>query len=196
MTYARLLAALSLIVLAGCSSSSSSPTSSTGRGTQSRAATTGQHAGASNNGLTGFGATRRAWNAHHEADRDPKLVHGCCYGPKITTTDRQSTDTWIAVMADDVISTYIRNFPTGTSRAEALAALARDDLPPDAKLVASKVGDGCELFLYRSATLGRANPDLGNAVSFDLHSGGDETVYDPHDVAGADLSAAPDLGEC
>ena len=87
--------------------------------------------------------------------------------------------------ADDVISNYSRNFPAGTSRTEALAALERDDLPPDAKLVASKVGDGCELFLYRSATLGQANSDLGNAVSFDLHSGGDETVYDPHDVAGA-----------
>jgi hypothetical protein len=151
---------------------------------------------ASRETLTGFGATEANWDAHHQHDLDPKLVPGCCYGPRIDTVDQAGSDTWVGVQTDAVVYLYNRNFPKHTTRSEALAALVRDDLPPDAHMVASKLGSGCELFLYRSAMLAVQAPDLGSYISFDLHSGGDETVYDRSEVTGADLSASSGLGDC
>ena len=91
---------------------------------------------------------------------------------------------------------FTHQFAPDTTKAQALAEIAQLDLPADATLVASKMGDGCELFLYVSAALASAEPDLGSHISFDLHSPGDGTTYVPDQAEGADLSAAPDLGSC
>jgi hypothetical protein len=176
------------------SAKSTSETSQQARNSSSLTATS--PAPTSSNQLTGFGATLANWNARHSADSDPKLAPNCCYGPRIDTVDQAGSDTWAVAEAATEVYLYIRNFSKSTTRAEALAEIVHDDLPPDAKLVSSKIGDGCELFLYRSAMLAKSAPDLGDGISFDLHSGGDETVYYPNQISGADLSIGSDLGTC
>lgn len=181
-------------LLIGCTSNGPSSPASGGISTPAPMSTA---PGNPNNHLTGIGATTANWNAHHDADPDPKLVKNCCYGPLINTDDDKGVDTWAAVQADPIVSLYLRSFPAGTTRDQALSLLTAQDMPSDAKFVNSKIGDGCELFLYSSNLLAAADPDIGSKFAFDLHSGGtDLSRYDPTDISGADMSLADDLGSC
>jgi hypothetical protein len=189
----RVISVVVLLALAGCSNSGTSDPK--GGADISLGASAPLN---SNNHLTGFDATITNWNAHHDADPDPSLVSNCCYGPQIKFYGQTSmADTWAAVMSDGgVVDSLIHDFSPGTSRAEALAALERDDLPADATLISSKVGDGCELFLYSSDSLAAADPEIGSHISFDFVSPPDESVYYPNNIWHADLSAAGSLGAC
>lgn len=150
-------------------------------------------------GLTGFGATVAAWNAAHQADQDSSLVKNCCYLPKIKFYGQSGLqDTWAAVLtADNVIYGFTHDFAPHTTEAEATAAIRREDLPPDAQLVQAKVGDGCKLFLYRSAELAAAQPTLGAYISVFYESPPDGTVYTASNIWDAGvMSSDADIGSC
>jgi hypothetical protein len=149
------------------------------------------------NTLTGFGATRARWNEHHDANQDPRLDTGCCYGPPVEAPGNGgTTDTWNIAAAGDPINMLTHNFAPRTTRDEALAAITSQDLPPDAEQVSSKMGEGCELLLFHSAQLAAADPELGHAISMGLYSASDATVFDPADVEQAILSDVDELGDC
>jgi hypothetical protein len=148
--------------------------------------------------LTGYGATRVNWDAHHVADLNPSLVRGCCFGPRICYFGQsEKTDTWITVRGDDEIYNLQHNFSPHTSEQTATAAVTRLDLPRDAHLIRSKVGDGCKLFLYRSATVARERPDLGPYISVFYVSPPDETVYYPNNIWDATVMKSDNnIGRC
>lgn len=152
------------------------------------------------NHLTGFGATSANWRRHHTMDQDPQLERGCCYLPKIrSNTGSSLQDTWFALYDDGgTVSMYERAFPKGTSEKEATSMIAADDLPRDAKLVKSKVGAGCKLFLYRSRMLAHAEPDLGQWISVYFESLPDPDNYDPSNVSDGGLApgSGGSLGRC
>lgn len=181
---------------AGCSSSGSSNT------------TTGDDVGVTSsspaepgNDLSGFGANIATWRQHHQADPDQKLVPDCCFGPTVDAPENGGTqDTWYAVMVDDKtgeVYGFSHAFAPHTDEATATAAVAQD-LPADADLIDSKVGDGCKLFVYRSAQLA-AQTHLGPFISVFFETSADPDVnYDPNDVSDAGLSTQNDssLGSC
>jgi hypothetical protein len=109
---------------------------------------------------------------------------------------QEKQDTWILVQADSRVYSFDHEFRPGTSEKKATEDIKRLDLPPDARLVQSKVGDGCKLFLYRSATLGRQASDLGPLISVFYTSPPDETVYNARDIWSARVSSDTQLGSC
>jgi len=148
--------------------------------------------------LTGFGATRESWDSSHTRDANPKLVAGCCYGPRIRFFGQSDTqDTWVAVLSEKEVYSFEHDFPPRTPERAATEQILSQDLPRDARLVRAAVGNGCKLFLYRSATLAREAPDLGAYISVSLVSPPDETVYFPTNIWSASvMSSANDLGTC
>jgi hypothetical protein len=105
-------------------------------------------------GLTGYGATRKAWAAHHQADPNPKLMKGCCYLPRQT----DGYDRYYAVDRDEKgrVYSYSMHFAPRISASEAKFLLRRSELPPDARLVRSKRKGECLMLQYRSAAAKRA----------------------------------------
>lgn len=149
----------------------------------------------SQGGLTGFGATRTEWNAAHTADPNAKLVKGCCYGPIIDTVDQADADTYLlSASAPDVVSAITRNFAPHTTEVEALADL-RDDLPPDAVPVQSKIEGGCKEFVYSSKLLAK-DPQFDARFSFGLYPPDSDSTYSSSNVEQAIVSAASTLGAC
>lgn len=193
-------------LIAGCGSSSGRPPSKTSTSGTTPASTPAKPsskptrsadatAAKADGGLTGFGATRSAWNSAHTADPNTKLVKGCCYGPVIDTVDQANADTYsLAASAPNVISAITRNFAPHTTEAEALAAL-RQDLPPDAVQVQSKVEDGCKEFVYSSKLLAK-NPQFDARFSFGLYPPQSNSTFSSTNVEQAIVSAASTLGGC
>jgi hypothetical protein len=183
-----------VLIVAGCSSSG---TGGTSRGAGPSAPSS--YPADAGNHLTGFGANINTWNQHHRADPDPKLAPNCCYLPKIRFAGQSSLqDTWYALQLDErgQVYAYSRAFTGGSHEAEATALIERDDLPSDARLVKSAVGDGCKLFLYRSAQLDQ-QMKAGTWISVFYESPGDGTTYSPDNVHDAGLSTGTsDLGSC
>lgn len=109
--------------------------------------------------LTGYGATRKAWAAHHRADSNPKLDKGCCYLPK----QADGQDRYYQVQRDEHGRVYIysMHFAPKVSARFAKALLRRHELPADARLVRSKRKAECLILQYRSAAAKRA---VGSAV--------------------------------
>jgi hypothetical protein len=103
--------------------------------------------------LTGCGATRKAWAAHHVADPNPKLVRGCCYLPK----QADGSDRYYAVSRDSHgrVFNYSMHFAPRVSAGTAHALLARTELPPDARLVRSKRSAEWLILQFRSAATKR-----------------------------------------
>jgi hypothetical protein len=106
--------------------------------------------------LTGYGATRTAWAAHHQADTSPKLVKGCCYLPK----QADGLDRYLGVQPDKHgrVDSYTLHFAPRVSPSAARALLRRTELPTDAKLVRVKHSpyDNCVILQYRSEAAKRA----------------------------------------
>ncbi len=113
------------------------------------AAASGHPQSSKRNPLTAYGATRKAWNAHHVGDPNPKLSKGCCFLPR----QRDGYDRYYEVMYDGgrVIS-YGMHFTPRISASSA-RLLMRQELPQDARLVRRVRRHTCEQLLYRSATL-------------------------------------------
>lgn len=120
-------------------------------------------------GLTGFGATRKAWFAHHVPDPDPRLIRGCCFLPK----ERDGQDRYYTVKySHGRVFYYEMHFAPRVSRAAARRRMSRE-VPPDARLVARVRKATCEQLVYRSAMLKSAH--LGSAsveVEFTATDGG------------------------
>ena len=118
--------------------------------------------------LTGYGATRTAWRAHHRPDPNPKLVKGCCYLPR----QADGSPRYYAVLRDDNgrVFNYSMHFAPKISASEAKAILRTTELPADARFVRSKRNPECLILQYRSAA---AKRDVGGAtVGAALYSSG------------------------
>jgi hypothetical protein len=130
--------------------------------------------------LPGLGATKHTWQRTHEADRNRKLVKGCCYLPKVDNGETD-VDAWATLMFGDPpdrrVLTYTRNFEMGTDERIALASLLRRDLPRDSKFAWEKVDGSCKIRQYTSTLLGEVlgDPKLGPQVA--LVSDDDEASY-------------------
>jgi hypothetical protein len=107
--------------------------------------------------VTGFGATRKAWAAHHRADPNPKLIKGCCYLPR----QADGQDRYYSVLRDHGrVFNYSMHFAPRVS-ATVARSLLRTELPADARLLRSKRRAECLILEYRSAAAKRA---LGTGV--------------------------------
>lgn len=99
--------------------------------------------------LTGIGATKAAFAAHHQADPNPKLVPGCCFLPKEQSGgDHFITVTYVKGRVFSYEIDYAPNAPLAIAESE----LGRE-LPSDAKLVSQVKKSECVMLQYRSATL-------------------------------------------
>lgn len=103
--------------------------------------------------LTGYGATRKAWMAHHQVDPNPRLERGCCFLPR----QNDGRDRYYAVLYDKHTRVYSYEMDFGPRVGERTALfLVKRDLPRDARLVGQKRKATCKQFVYRSAALKRA----------------------------------------
>ena len=109
--------------------------------------------------MTGYGATRKAWAAHHKADPNPKLIKGCCYLPQ----QADGTDRYYSVQRNGKgrVFAYSLHFAAKVSATFVRSLLRRDELPSDARLVRSKRKADCLFLQYRS---GAAKRVLGNGT--------------------------------
>jgi hypothetical protein len=119
--------------------------------------------------LTGYGATRKAWYAHHKVQRSPILLPGCCFGS--LQSDGQFRNYNVQYSLNRV-NFYNMDFGPRISASDARKQLKKE-LPPDAKLIAHKRRGKCEQFVYRSTALrrvmGRAN--VGVELASDVKGG-------------------------
>jgi hypothetical protein len=112
--------------------------------------------------LTGIGATRKAWFAHHVVDPNPKLIRGCCFLPR----QKDGHDRYYDVMYDHShVFLYDMAFVSSIS-ARVARALMGHELPGDARLVRSKTKGTCAQFDYRSSMLKRATGHQVVGVEF------------------------------
>jgi hypothetical protein len=119
--------------------------------------------------LTGFGATRQDWAAHHVADPNPKLVRGCCFLPR----QKDGYDRYYDVGYDKGrVVAYGMDFLPRV-RASIARLLMKEELPPDTRVVAHAKRGTCELIEYRSPTLKKllGSPKVGVEFSSDQVNG-------------------------
>ena len=96
--------------------------------------------------LTGFGATRQAWNANHE--QAPGSTEGLAYLPMVEPDQPK----YAAVCCDDRILLYTLVLASGTSLDEAQAQVAAE-LPADAEPGRLIDLGGCKTQRWKSATV-------------------------------------------
>jgi hypothetical protein len=149
-----------------------------------------------NDHLTGVGATEARFRATH----GPAIGHGG-FGPVFSDDAGGQVPTYSIAnsLSSDIVDTLIHSFPTGTSEAEALAAVRAHDLPADAHLVRTSLPDRtCKIFTYRSATVAGSGPevDFGDGtVTVTLYSRPDAR-YTPAQIDEAYEVVAPTHVEC
>ena len=127
--------------------------------------------------LTGYGATRKVWYAHHKEAKLAILQPGCCFGPQ--QNDGQFR--YYSVQYElNHVSYYRMDFGPRISASDARKKMKKE-LPADAKLIAHKKRHDCEQFVYRSAALrravGRANVGVEFASQFKDGSSYDGKVH-------------------
>jgi hypothetical protein len=114
--------------------------------------------------LTGYGATRAAWNAHHKEVKLSILRPGCCFGPQ--QNDGQFRYYNVQLNPRGRVFMYDMDFGPRISAGDARRRIQRQELPPDARLVAHKRKRECEQFQYRSARAKRAVGAASVGVEF------------------------------
>jgi hypothetical protein len=170
-------AAVGVIVLAGCSTSSS--------GTGQTASTTDETATTSSvpMGLTAFGATKATWNLTHEADPTPR--HEDSYYPRLP--NGQDKYQFVS-FTEGRVSNYTLNFDPPVTEQEAEATVAKE-LPSDATVVANVSQDPmCHQTFYIAPELAFEGSFHGTelGVLVELQSGTtDSSPYDPTSVTSA-----------
>lgn len=201
MRHARVAAAVIAgagLLLTGCSSSTSKPAAAPAGQTPpatSVAVPATSSVAAAPDGLTGFGATQQAWDAHHTADPDKTAAGVYNQDPALPKTkDGQVNDDYVGVTADGGrVDSYNLVF-TARPVAAALAAV-KAELPADATLTkpvvtAGLVDSKCLILTATSATVGKA---LGGAsglrIEVELQSW-DPTVLDQSAIMSAVLVTA------
>jgi hypothetical protein len=101
-------------------------------------------------GLTGYGATKKAWAAHHVRDRNPKLVAGCCFLPK----QRDGYDRYFTVQYDQGrVFSYEMHFDPPITAAKARRLILLYEAPRDAHVSRDVRKATCEQIDYRSRQL-------------------------------------------
>ncbi len=86
--------------------------------------------------MNGYGATRKAWAAHHVRDPNPKLIKGCCYLPR----QADGRDRYYAVFQDGGrVYGYSMHFAPRSPRAShAFCCVETSFLPmPDSSVVSA-----------------------------------------------------------
>ncbi len=137
-------------------------------------------------GLPGIGALREHWNATHVEARG--FAPGRVYGPNLAG----GQPIYASVLGDERIFAYALHFPPATSWNTALA-LARLELPADAREVATRNLGACRMVRYRSATLRQIARDgvhsdaLGRHGEFEIGFYSDGDQFDARRVTNASV---------
>jgi hypothetical protein len=111
------------------------------------AAAVGRAQGTNSDGLTAYGATRKAWAAHHLADRSPSLAAGCCFLPR--QSDGQDRYYGVGYHLGRVVG-YQMHFAPHVSVAVAKRSI-RTEFPRDAHFTAQPATQRFEQLDYCSA---------------------------------------------
>jgi len=117
---------------------------------------TGSALSARTDGMTGYGATDIAWNAHHrpDPDFDPSAVYNRDPALPQVNGHTGADYTEVSHQAGRVLQ-YDLHFPN-LPVAEAKASVFGSEFPRDARQVWFAVKDACAQMLVRSRTLARA----------------------------------------
>lgn len=143
--------------------------------------------------LTGYGATRAAWDANHT--EDPRAAPGAAYDqdPNLAVDgDYTYDDKYFGVSNDPRITVYQMRAAPGTSISEA-KSLALAEFPADATISWFQVRDTCAQMMVHSATLaqyaGDVDPSGTGLIEFSSGSAADS--YDPNSVTTLLLNNMP-----
>jgi hypothetical protein len=137
--------------------------------------------------LVGYGAPRKAWAAHHRADRDPRLSAGCCFLPR--QGDGQDRYYGVAYSHGRVVF-YQMHFAPRVS-ATAARRLMRAEFPSDSHVTVQRPTQRYEQIDYCSTTL-KVATGYGN-VEVWLLFGGETPRRGVQDVI---VQAASTNGDC
>jgi hypothetical protein len=110
-------------------------------------------AAAASGDLTGYGAQKAVWNAHHKEAKLAILRPGCCFGPQ--QNDGQFRYYNVQLNPRARVFMYDMDFGPRIDASEARKRM-KSELPPDARLVRHKRKKRCEQFDYKSARAKRA----------------------------------------
>jgi len=137
-------------------------------------------AAASERELTGFGATRPAWDAHHTADT--RFEPGAAYepDPSLARGNDRVEDRYYGVLNDGAtVTSYNMRFPRQTGIREAKLIVLASEFPPDAKIAWFRTLDTCAQMLVYSKRVARAGTE---AALFEFTTGVAADKYNPRDV--------------
>jgi hypothetical protein len=120
-------------------------------------------AAAASRELTGYGATRAAWYAHHKEAKLSILRPGCCFGPQ--QNDGQFRYYNVQLNPRGRVFMYDMSFGPRIDASDARKRM-KNELPPDARLVRHERKKRCEQFDYKSARAKRAMGQARVGVEF------------------------------
>lgn len=137
--------------------------------------------------ITGFGATVKVWNAHHQMDHRGNLVPGCCYDPIPTIPGLKYADRYYAVQP---IGRYVISYEMrpGDGKGIAVSAAKRAamaELPADARMRSfTEHGSNCAILIAYSATLQKqlGHGKASGGVVIEFSSGAAEASYNARSV--------------
>jgi hypothetical protein len=199
----RILVLAALVAAGGCGASSSggagsasSTTSGSSLSASPPAPTATVHKKhAPSSGLTGYGATNSAWEAHHKADTASGFTKGSAYDPNpalVRGGDPRFQDKYYAVEHDGGrVDQYQMRFPPGTTVDKAKREVLASEFPSDARGKVRTL-NSCAIMNVKSAKLHKA---IGMNAAVEFVSGAAGDTYDPNDVWGAIVSFGP-FSEC
>jgi hypothetical protein len=179
------------VALAACGGNSEHGTPASQAPTKSPVATKSKTATQPSDGLTGYGATDAAWNAHHKMDTRPGMIVGAAYDvdPALAREgDSDSNARYYGVVHEGGrVDQYQMRFARGTTVAEARQSVLASEFPSDARIVRFRTLDSCAVMTVRSK---RFKPSHGllPTAAVEFVSGADGASYDPGDVWGAIIS--------
>lgn len=115
--------------------------------------------------IIGFGATLKAWTAHHSADTSGDFIPGCCYNRDPSLKNQSGNFRYTDVLVNNgIVTGYSLNLPANTSVSDAqIASLA--ELPKDAKVSFFYTNGGAATLEATSPTLKPrlTDPNTGNS---------------------------------
>lgn len=143
--------------------------------------------------LTGYGATRAAWDANHT--EDTRAAPGAAYDqdPNLAVDgDYTYDDKYFGVSNDPRITVYQMRSAPGTSISDA-KSLALSEFPADATISWFQVRDTCAQMMVHSATLAEYAGDVDPSGTglIELSSGSAADSYDPNSVTTLLLNNLP-----
>jgi hypothetical protein len=205
-TRANAAVVTAVLALAGCGGAAPSGTSPATTGPSSAAATAAPTPTELPASFGYLGATVAQFKAAHGADSGPGAICtavNACFGPSLVNDESGPAPTYEFgnVSVDGgIVSGYSMNFATGTTIADAKAAVLAW-LPRDTVTTLYKVdhnNGSCVLWNLRSPTLARelGTPKIGDpqgelGVTLGYVTRDLTNLYDPNNVEHADISVLP-----